>query len=160
MANQSNALGLWNRTLRYAAKSTNLKFDDALELDDLSSQNHPEITASAQCVWRGSILLARPWCPSVQRCAAAQNSNSTTGTRYTQRTGTLTRPLEWPPLSHSVHWSFVPYRRAREPVWVQIAYGVPTAVAAARFVLHLRLDKKNPSETRLASVVPWGTRRG
>ena len=39
--------------------------------------------------------------------------------------------------SHSVHWLFVPYRRAREPVWVQIAYGVPTAVAAAR------LDKIN-----------------
>ena len=54
--------------------------------------------------------------------------------KYTQRTGTLTRPLEWPPLSHSIHWSFVPNRRAREPVWVQIAYGVPTAVAAARFV--------------------------
>jgi hypothetical protein len=78
VASQSNALGLWHRTLRYAAKSINLQFDDALELNDLSSQNHPEITVSAQFVWRGSILLARPWCPSAQRCAAAQNS--TTGT--------------------------------------------------------------------------------
>ena len=52
------------------------------------------------------------------------------------------------------------YRRAREPAWVQIAYGVPTAVAAARFVLHLRLDKKKSFRNPTRFSGPLGHPQG